>query len=56
MEWNAPQAAWDEILSYGKPVIGHIVPNLSAAQTAFNKGASGVMASGIRSVMSGQIS
>jgi glycerophosphoryl diester phosphodiesterase len=56
MEWNASQAAWNEILGYGKPVIGHIVPNLSAAQTAFGKGAVGVMASGIRSVMSGYVS
>jgi hypothetical protein len=56
LSWDASQAAWDEVLSYGKPVIGHIVPNAAAAATAFSKGASGVMASGIRSVMSTRVS
>nr|ADW08993.1 unknown [Clavibacter phage CN77] len=51
LEYTASQDAWNEVLSYGKPVIGHIVPTGAAALTALSKGASGVMASGIRSVM-----
>lgn len=56
LSWDATDAAWAEVKAYGKPVIGHITPNLAAAQEAFRKGASGVMASGIRSVMSGYVS
>jgi hypothetical protein len=48
MDYGADQASWTAILSYGKPVIGHIVPSLAAATTALNFGAAGLMASGVQ--------
>lgn len=47
MEYNASQAIWDEVLAFGKPVIGHIAPNQAAYNTAIAKGASGVQVSGV---------
>lgn len=51
MDYNADQTTWNSILSYGKPVIGHIVPSSVAATTAFNYGASGLMVSGVQQVI-----
>lgn len=51
MDYTADQATWTSILSYGKPVIGHIVPNSSAATTALNFGAAGLMVSGVQQVV-----
>ncbi len=51
MDYNADQATWTSILSYGKPVIGHTIPNLTAANTAFGYGASGLMVSGVQEVV-----
>lgn len=48
MDYNADQATWTSILSYGKPVIGHIIPNATAATTALNYGAAGLMVSGVQ--------
>jgi hypothetical protein len=50
MAYGANQATWDTILSYGKPVIGHITPSMAAAQTAVDKGADGIMVSGVASI------
>jgi hypothetical protein len=48
MDYTADQTTWTAILSYGKPVIGHIIPNASAATTALNFGAAGLMVSGVQ--------
>lgn len=50
MDYNANQASWNKLLSYGKRVIGHICPNNAAAQTALSKGATGLMVSGTKLV------
>lgn len=47
MEYGASQAIWDEVLAFGKPVIGHIAPNQAAYNTAISKGAVGVQVSGV---------
>lgn len=51
MDFNADQASWDAIRSYGKPVIGHIVSSSAAATTAYSKGAVGLMVSGVQAVV-----
>ncbi len=51
MDYNADQTTWDAIKSYGKPVIGHIVPSVTAATTAITKGANGLMVSGVQDVI-----
>jgi len=51
MDYNADSTTWTTILSYGKPVIGHIVPNSTAATTALGYGASGLMVSGVEQVV-----
>lgn len=48
MNYTATTPNWTQILSYGKPVIGHIVPSSSAAQTALSAGAVGLMVSGVQ--------
>jgi hypothetical protein len=48
MDYTADASTWSTILSYGKPVIGHIIPNAAAATTAFNYGATGIMVSGVQ--------
>jgi glycerophosphoryl diester phosphodiesterase len=51
MDYTADAATWSSILSYGKPVIGHIVPSASAATTALGYGAVGLMVSGVQEVV-----
>lgn len=51
MDYGADQATWDAISSYGKKVIGHIVPDNTAAMTAIAKGADGLMVSGVKAVI-----
>jgi len=48
MDYNADQATWTAIQSYGKPVIAHTIPDGSAMNTALNYGASGMMVSGLQ--------
>lgn len=50
MDYNADAATWSTILSYGKPVIGHICPNPAAVITALGYGAAGLMVSGVAAV------
>jgi Glycerophosphoryl diester phosphodiesterase family len=50
MNWDASQSAWDTILAYNKPVMGHICASTAAIDTAFTKGASGVMCSLMTSI------
>lgn len=53
MDYTASQIAWDDLAAAapGKPVMGHICPNLSAVTTALSKGADGVMVSGVKSTI-----
>ncbi len=51
MDYNADQTTWNSILSYGKPVIGHITPSAVAATSALTKGAVGLMVSGVEQVV-----
>lgn len=51
MDYNADGATWTNILSYGKPVIGHTIGTTTAANTALGYGASGLMVSGIQEVV-----
>lgn len=51
MDYTADAATWNAIKSYGKPVIGHIVPNGTAAATALGYGAAGLMVSGVQEVI-----
>ena len=50
MEWNAPQADWDYTLGFGKPVIAHIVPSLSAYNVAMDRGATGAQVADVAGV------
>jgi hypothetical protein len=51
MDYTADATTWSSIMSYGKPVIGHIVPNSTAANTALGYGAAGLMVSGVQEVI-----
>ncbi len=46
MDYGADSTAWSAVTSYGKPVIGHICPNVAAKNTAIGYGAVGIMSSG----------
>lgn len=46
MDYNANQAAWNAVKSYGKPVIAHILPTEAAKITSMQYGCSGMMVSG----------
>lgn len=50
MDYTADQSAWDAIKGYGKPVVGHIIPTLSAYQQAIAKGADMAQVSGVADV------
>lgn len=52
MEWNASQAVWDDMKSYGKPVVAHICASKAEADAGIAKGAAGVQTSGVLSVKS----
>jgi len=47
MDYTASSAAWASVLSYGKPVLGHIIPDAAGKTTALSKGATGLMVSGV---------
>lgn len=55
MDYTADQAAWDLAKATGKKVIGHIVPDASAAAVALGKGADGLMVAGVRDVIPGPV-
>jgi len=52
MDYTATASSWTQIMSYGKPVIGHIAPNAAAVTTALGFGATGVMVSGVQEAIS----
>lgn len=43
MDYAASAGAWTTILGYGKPVLGHVTLSNTAQNTAFSKGANGVV-------------
>lgn len=47
---DASQAAWDAVLAYGKPVIGHIITSASGAAQALSRGADGLMVANVLDV------
>lgn len=51
MDYNASSDAWSKAMAPGKPVIGHICPTASAATTALNYGAIGLMCSGVAEIV-----
>lgn len=50
MDYTASTAAWTAVKSYGKPVVGHIIPTQAAYATAISKGATMVQVSGVAAV------
>lgn len=50
LSYYSDQPTWDALLSYGKPVIGHICPDMTSVNTALAMGASGLMVSGTASI------
>lgn len=50
MEHGASQVVWDEVLAFGRPVIGHIAATQTGYNNAMAKGASGVQVSGVAAV------
>jgi len=50
MEYGASQAAWDTVLSYGKPVVGHIAASQANYDTAIAKGARMVQCSNVAGI------
>lgn len=50
-EYNASGASWTAILSYGKPVMAHIVATAAQKATGLANGAQGFMASGVVEVV-----
>jgi hypothetical protein len=53
LDYTAAPAVWTQLKQYGKPVLGHVVPDAAGAQTARERGASGIVASGVREVLAG---
>ena len=50
MEYGASAGTWTSIKSFGKPVMCHVVPNLTAIATGQTNGADGAMVSGVNEV------
>jgi glycerophosphoryl diester phosphodiesterase len=48
---DAAKAAWATVLSYGKPVFAHILPDKTTADRAIKLGANALQVSGVRAVM-----
>ncbi|NRD27112.1 glycerophosphodiester phosphodiesterase family protein [Frigoribacterium sp. VKM Ac-2836] len=51
LDWSAPAATWATMAATGKPVYGHIVPDLADAHTALDQGAVGLVVSGVAEVV-----
>jgi hypothetical protein len=51
LTYNSDDDHWTRLRAIGKPIIGHIAPNLAAAQQATSRGAVGVMVSGVRATL-----
>ena len=53
LDYNGSTAVWERMRKLGKPVLAHVVPTMKAAETARQRGASGMVVSGVREVLSG---
>lgn len=51
MDYGGSISAWTDAASYGKLIIGHVIPNKTAAATAVSKGAAGLILSGVAEVL-----
>jgi hypothetical protein len=51
MDYAASSGEWSSITALGKPVIGHVVPDLTAANTCLSRGAKGLQVSGVTAVV-----
>lgn len=54
MDYTATDADWNllkSLLPAGKPIIGHIAPDIAGVNTSLRRGAVGVQTSGVRAVM-----
>lgn len=49
--YDASSGNWSTVVALGKPVIGHVCPDAAAASAALSKGAVGVMAAGVKSII-----
>ncbi|WP_341935355.1 hypothetical protein MRBLWO14_001002 [Microbacterium sp. LWO14-1.2] len=50
MNYDAPQSAWDAVLAYGKPVVGHIAGSQANYDTAINRGARMVQCANVEGI------
>ncbi|MBN9631947.1 MAG: hypothetical protein J0I18_15275 [Actinobacteria bacterium] len=53
LDYTASPAVWKNVKAYGKPVLAHVVPDVGAATSALQRGADGIVASGVREVLAG---
>ena len=53
LDYTAAPAVWAQVKAYGKPVLAHVVPDAAAAESALQRGADGIVASGVREVLAG---
>lgn len=52
LDYNGSPAVWERMRKLGRPVLAHVVPDARGAETARRRGASGMIVSGIREVLS----
>jgi len=55
MDYTGTTGDWTAATGIGKPVLAHIVPTLSGANTSFGRGAKGIMASGVMEIVPAEI-
>jgi hypothetical protein len=53
LDYGGGDAAWRQFTASGKPVLAHIVPSRTAADSALRLGADGMVVSGVREVLGG---
>jgi hypothetical protein len=51
LPWDGPAPAWADAAATGKPVFGHVVATREQAQQALDRGATGLMVSGVTEVV-----
>lgn len=51
LNYDASAGDWASLLALGKPVIGHVCPDATAASAALSKGAAGVMAASVTDII-----
>lgn len=53
LDYNGAPEVWKRFLRYGRPVLAHVVPDAGGAELARARGATGIVASGVREVLAG---